>query len=335
MGGIAPASCRRAAVFDLDRTLIRIPSVVAVAPTLYRAHLLGPAALWRAIRIGPACIRRPRDHADIDRVSEVLLSIVRGWDPDEVRRAVEAAAPRLVARIAYRQARAIIDGHRVAGDLVVVASSSPSDIAVPIAQELGADVVIATTARLSSDGRYAGDVEFLCHGQAKADAVRALCGRLGIDLQAATGYSDALADLPLLMAVGRPVATNPERRLAAVARDSGWTILDLGSRRLLGPPASRAGGQGRMPRERRGAEGQAPAVSAVVPAPSGMPTPCCGDRSIRFTPETHLMFERPATKPAILGSLPRSSSRSSSRERGSCGRDERPSICPLIPTSRR
>lgn len=228
---------RRAAVFDLDRTLIRIPAVVAVAPTLFRAHLLGRAALWRAIRIGPACLRRPRDHADIDRVSQVLLSIVRGWDPAEVRRAVEAAAPRLVARIAYRQARLIIDGHRAAGDLVVVASSSPSDLAIPIARELGADVVIATTARLRLDGRYAGDLEFLCHGQAKADAVRALCGRLGIDLRASAGYSDAMADLPLLETVGRPVATNPEGRLAAIARDSGWTILNWGSRSLLAPPA--------------------------------------------------------------------------------------------------
>lgn len=249
-GAIAPESRRRAAVFDLDRTLVRIPAVVAVAPTLYRAHLLGRAALWRAMRIGPACVRRPRDHADIDRVSEVLLSIVRGWDPGEVRGAIEAAAPRLVARIAYRHARAIIDRHLALGDLVVVASSSPSDVAIPIAQELGADVAIATTARLRRDGRYAGDLEFLCHGQAKADAVRALCDRLGIDLLASTGYSDALADLPLLTAVGCPVATNPERRLAAIARDAGWTILDLGSNAAW-PSVPRGACQGAMPHVRQ------------------------------------------------------------------------------------
>ena len=40
-------------------------------------------------------------------------------------------------------------------------------------------------------------------------------------------YSDSILDLPLLEVVGRPVAVNPDRRLACTARRRGWSILRL------------------------------------------------------------------------------------------------------------
>ncbi|MGH9266674.1 MAG: HAD family hydrolase [Acidimicrobiales bacterium] len=126
-----------------------------------------------------------------------------------------------------RQTRTLIDTHRAAGDLLVIASSTPSDLAVPIARQLGADVAIATTACLTADGRYSGGLEFLCHGPAKAAAVRRVCTRMGVGLGASSAYSDSIVDLPLLTAVGNPVATNPEPALAAVARHRGWRILQL------------------------------------------------------------------------------------------------------------
>ena len=67
----------------------------------------------------------------------------------------------------------------------------------------------------------------LCHGPAKALAVRALAAQIGPDLTISTAYSDAVSDLPLLTSVGTPVATNPERALAAVARERAWRVLSL------------------------------------------------------------------------------------------------------------
>ena len=39
---------------------------------------------------------------------------------------------------------------------------------------------------------------------------------------ASSAYSDSATDLPMLEAVGRPVAVNPDRALAKVARERGW-----------------------------------------------------------------------------------------------------------------
>ena len=62
-------------------------------------------------------------------------------------------------------------------------------------------------------------------GEAKAAAVRALAAERGIDLVASIAYSDGHTDLPLLEAVGRAVAVNPDRRLRRTAAARGWPVL--------------------------------------------------------------------------------------------------------------
>jgi phosphoserine phosphatase len=40
-------------------------------------------------------------------------------------------------------------------------------------------------------------------------------------------YSDSIYDLPLLEAIGHPVAVNPDFRLRRIAARRGWPIIDL------------------------------------------------------------------------------------------------------------
>ncbi|HEX4692416.1 MAG TPA: haloacid dehalogenase-like hydrolase, partial [Solirubrobacteraceae bacterium] len=61
--------------------------------------------------------------------------------------------------------------------------------------------------------------------EGKAQAIRELAAREGIDLSASWGYSDSESDLPMLRAVGHPVAVNPDSELARVARAEGWETL--------------------------------------------------------------------------------------------------------------
>src|SRR5690606_26061257 len=76
------------------------------------------------------------------------------------------------------------------------------------------------------DGVYTGrpDGPFT-YREGKADAIRALAAAEGIDLAASWAYSDSESDLPMLRAVGHPVAVNPDAELARVAREEGWTVL--------------------------------------------------------------------------------------------------------------
>jgi phosphoserine phosphatase len=45
-----------------------------------------------------------------------------------------------------------------------------------------------------------------------------------MSLSEAVAYADSTSDLPMLEAVGHPVAVNAEPKLAAVARKRGWHV---------------------------------------------------------------------------------------------------------------
>jgi phosphoserine phosphatase len=61
--------------------------------------------------------------------------------------------------------------------------------------------------------------------------MRELAAQQGIDLGQSTAYSDSASDLPLLEAVGCPVAVNPDRTLRRVADKRGWPVRVFGGAR--------------------------------------------------------------------------------------------------------
>jgi phosphoserine phosphatase len=76
------------------------------------------------------------------------------------------------------------------------------------------------------DGHYTGRPGGpFAYREGKATLMRELADSEGIDLGASYAYSDSESDLPMLRAVGHPVAVNPDGPLAKVARDEGWDVL--------------------------------------------------------------------------------------------------------------
>jgi phosphoserine phosphatase len=94
------------------------------------------------------------------------------------------------------------------------------------------------------DGVYTGHlVGSVLHGEAKADAVRALAAAEGLDLRRCAAYSDSINDLAMLSLVGRPVAVNPDSALRIEARKRGWEVRDFRTGRKavrVGVPAGLA-----------------------------------------------------------------------------------------------
>ncbi|HET9671266.1 MAG TPA: haloacid dehalogenase-like hydrolase, partial [Actinomycetota bacterium] len=74
---------------------------------------------------------------------------------------------------------------------------------------------------------YTGELEFYAYGQQKADAVRAMARRTRLDLAGSYAYTDSITDLPMLEAVGHPVAVNPDKELRRTAEERGWQIRDF------------------------------------------------------------------------------------------------------------
>jgi len=113
-------------------------------------------------------------------------------------------------------------------------------------------------------GRYTGrPAGPFTYGKGKAEAIRDIAERDGIELSESYAYSDSASDLPMLEAVGHPVAVNPDDELRSVAREKGWRVIhfDRLRRRLriaaaAGAVAAAGGGGGyvaaRLRPERRG-----------------------------------------------------------------------------------
>jgi HAD superfamily hydrolase (TIGR01490 family) len=213
-----------AAFFDLDKTLISKSSTLAFVPSFYRDGLINKAQAVRggvaqlAFRLGGA------DHRQMERIKEQLTRLCRGWPADRVTEIVSRHLSDIIGPIVYAEARSLLDAHRRAGRDVYIVSTAGQEMVSPIGAMLGASGIIATRMRLR-DGCYTGELEFYAYGEAKARRMRELAAERGYDLAGSFAYSDSVTDLPMLEAVGRPHAVNPDRELRKVAQARGWPVL--------------------------------------------------------------------------------------------------------------
>lgn len=213
-----------AAFFDLDKTVIAKASMVAFGGPLYRAGLLSRWLLLRALYGQLVYLWLGADEARLARMRNAALALTKGWDQSHISAVVAETLDEVIEPIVYDEALQLIRHHHDEGHLVVLVSASPEEIVQPLGAYLGADVVVATTARLDELGRYSGELELYCYGPAKAAAMAALAGERHLDLAASWAYSDSATDLPMLEAVGHPVAVNPDRALLRTARERDWEV---------------------------------------------------------------------------------------------------------------
>ena len=213
-----------AAFFDLDKTVIARASMVAFGRPFYRHGLISRRLLVRGLWGQLVYLYLGADEARLARMRESVLALTKGWHQAQVRRIVREALTDVVTPIIYAEALELIEQHRAAGRRVFIVSASPSEIVEPLADHLEVDEAIASRASVDENGRYTGVMEFYAYGENKAVAMRDVAEREGIDLAGSWAYSDSATDLPMLEAVGHPVAVNPDRELAKAARDRQWEV---------------------------------------------------------------------------------------------------------------
>lgn len=114
--------------------------------------------------------------------------------------------------------------HRKNGHRVVIVTSALLEIIGPVSKKLGVDDIIATEVA-SRKGIYTGEIRRLPVGSNRAAIVRRYCLTNGIDVAGSYAYSDHHSDIPMLEAVGNPVAVNPDRELKRHSLKKGWKIL--------------------------------------------------------------------------------------------------------------
>ena len=213
-----------AAFFDLDRTLIRRSSALALAGPFQERGLIGRKQLAKAAAWQVLFAARGAGAETVRKAAEDGLMVLKGLEVEEMRALVGDAMETALKPLVYREPLDLVERHRERGEAVYVVSATLQEIIEPLAEELGFDGALGSLCE-TVDGRFTGRSLRACHGQGKADAVRELAAAADIDLTRSTAYSDSHTDLPFLEAVGRPVAVNPDRELRRIARERGWPIL--------------------------------------------------------------------------------------------------------------
>ena len=214
---------RHLAAFDLENTLIASNVVESYA--------------WLATRHLPAD-ERVRFVLRTLREAPTLLSLDRRDRGDFLRhfyRRYEGASRRqvgddawlmfsdLILRKAFPAGIRRVREHRALGHRTVLITGA-LDFAIAPLRPLFDDIVCA---KLGTDGDGLLTGELLAGpptGEARALVMQAYADAEGLRLDESVAYADSASDLPMLEAVGHPVAVNPEAKLATIARKRGWHV---------------------------------------------------------------------------------------------------------------
>ena len=218
---------RGAAFFDLDKTVVAKSSTLAFGRELYREGLIGPAVMLKSAYAQMAYARIGANAERMEKSRNALMELTRGWEAARVQRLVRETLQEVIDPLIYVEALELFEQHRRAGRHLYLVSSSGVEVVVPLAEYLGVPGVIATRTGIDKEGCYNGTIDFYCYGENKAVAIRETAAREGLALAASYAYSDSITDLPMLEAVGHPVAVNADRELRAHAVTAGWEIQDF------------------------------------------------------------------------------------------------------------
>ncbi|WP_418516287.1 HAD family hydrolase [Curtobacterium flaccumfaciens pv. flaccumfaciens] len=131
-----------------------------------------------------------------------------------------------------------LQAHQARGDAIVLVSGSVPALLDVLADELGADHVLATKMRVDS-GAFTGEIDEPMIGDRKTDAVRELAADCRLDLACSSAYGDHASDVPFLELTGIPVICGTPGTVEwAVAEDRGWSRVLLDGR-APGSPVDR------------------------------------------------------------------------------------------------
>ena len=214
-------------LFDLDHTLLSGDSDVLWCDFLMDTGLLDRASF--APRNAQMALDYQAGTVDVAEFSGFYISTLRGHSPlelDAVRR--DFLRREVLPRIP-QGARDLVDAHRQAGDLVVMTTATNRYITELTAAHFSIEHLLATEVEIDC-GLFTGRMQGIANmREGKVARLVTWLADRGHTLAdyTSTAYSDSAHDLPLLQAVNRAVAVDPDPHLEAVARTSGWTVLRL------------------------------------------------------------------------------------------------------------
>lgn len=212
------------AVFDIDGTLIRWQLYHAVVDKLARDGLLGNKAEQKLH--DARMIWKRREHPEAFKSYEKeLIKVYEAALPkltsDQFDSAVSDVAKEYKTQV-YTYTRGLATKLKNAGYVLIAISGSHKELVQHVAKQFGFDIWVGTEYK-RRDGRFTGDKIIGSHD--KKATLKKLVNERGLLFKDSYAVGDSISDAPMLEAVERPIAFNPDRELLAEAKANGWPVV--------------------------------------------------------------------------------------------------------------
>ena len=306
------------AFFDLDGTLVAGFTAVILTQERIRRRDMGVGELISMVTAG---LNHQLGRIEFEELIGKASGALRGRMLSDLEEIGERLFVQRIESRIYPEMRELVRAHLARGHTVVLSSSALTIQVGPVARFLGIANTLTNEFETDDDGVLTGGVvNPILWGPGKAAAVQKFAGENGIDLKDSYFYADGDEDVALMYLVGNPRPTNPEGKMAAVAKRRGWPILRFSSRSgggitaqlrtLAGvgsvvPVAAGALGIGLLTRSRRrGVNFFTATWSQMLLTASGVQLNIVGEENLTVErPAVFIFNHRNQVDPVIVGAL--------------------------------
>ncbi|RFD24980.1 HAD-IB family hydrolase [Mycobacterium uberis] len=228
----SPAGPHVGAFFDLDGTLVAGFTAVILTQERLRRRDMGVRELLSVIQAG---LNHMLGRIEFEGLIGKASSALRGRFLTDLEEIGERLFVQRIESRIYPEMRELVRAHVARGHTVVLSSSALTIQVNPVARFLGIANMLTNKFEIKEDGMLTGGVvKPVLWGPGKAVAVQRFAAEHDIDLKDSYFYADGDEDIALMYLVGNPRPTNPEGKMATVAKRRGWPILKFNSRSSVG-----------------------------------------------------------------------------------------------------
>jgi len=224
----SPAGPHIGAFFDLDGTLVAGFTGVIMTQEQFLARQMGIGDFIAMIQAG---LNHQLGRAEFEDLIGTAARAMRGRSLSDLDEMGERLFRQKIEAKIYPEMRDLVRAHMDRGHTVCLSSSALTIQVEPVARYLGIANTLTNRFVVDEHGTVNGEiVEPILWGPGKANAVQKFAAQNDIDLADSYFYADGDEDVALMYLVGNPRPTNPEGKMAAVARQRGWPITRFSSR---------------------------------------------------------------------------------------------------------
>jgi HAD superfamily hydrolase (TIGR01490 family) len=217
---------RNLAIFDLDNTILNGDSDYSWINFLIEKRLVDKDEYERKNKY--FYNQYYQGKLNYDEWAEFALTTIKGKKPEEIEDILSKFLSEIIEPMINIYALKLLHDHTHNNDIMLLASATNSVIVEPIAKRLGFKNIVSTQVEII-DEIYTGKVLGIpALSEGKLIKVKEWMLQNSIESFDNTSfYSDSINDLPLLAAVSKPVAVNPDDMLREECRKRSWEIIDL------------------------------------------------------------------------------------------------------------